>query len=281
MIETQEKKKRGRPAGSGKTISDNIPYNASLTVRTRQMKDISFDPKIFIPLKTDSGLLDEFISSTGGFLPATNLICIGDPGIGKSTVMLDLLIRVKEKNPEARILFISGEMSSIDMVGYCRRYPKMLNLDILFMEDYLEENPRQVLEQTLGQGWDLVLIDSWAEVTDGVREFYNWDRRKTESWMLDLLRKHNKGENELGKYTCFIPIQQVTKGGEFVGSNKLKHMTTGMIELRLDKPTGIRFMYFSKNRRGTVGEKLSFILQNDAVQYTKINYVVGEDDYEE
>jgi len=63
----------------------------------------------------------------------------------------------------------------------------------------------------------------------------------------------------------------VNKGGNFVGSNKLKHMTTGMLEIRFEDPDDYesdRFMLFSKNRRGHVGKKLFFDLSaQGGVQY--------------
>ena len=69
----------------------------------------------------------------------------------------------------------------------------------------------------------------------------------------------------------FIAIQQVNKGGNFVGSNKLKHMTTGMLEIRFEDPEDYesdRYMLFSKNRRGHVGKKLFFDLSaQGGVQY--------------
>ena len=57
-------------------------------------------------------------------------------------------------------------------------------------------------------------------------------------------------------------IQQVNKGGTFVGSNKLKHMTTGMMEIRfVDQITqDERYVVFSKNLRGHVGKQMFFNL---------------------
>ena len=41
----------------------------------------------------------------------------------------------------------------------------------------------------------------------------------------------NQGKNKRKVYTTFITILQLSKGGTFVGSNKLNHMTTAMMEL--------------------------------------------------
>lgn len=55
----------------------------------------------------------------------------------------------------------------------------------------------------------------------------------------------------------------MTKSGAFVGSNRLKHMITAMMELRLDNARNIysdRYVTFSKHRRGDVGVKLYYRL---------------------
>ena len=69
---------------------------------------------------------------------------------------------------------------------------------------------------------------------------------------------HNQGNNDDKINSTFLIIQQVTKGGVFVGSNKIKHMTTAMGHLKFDD--GGRYLHFSKNRRGGNGNKLYFNL---------------------
>jgi hypothetical protein len=87
--------------------------------------------------------------------------------------------------------------------------------------------------------------------------------------MIDMMIQHNKGNNEGKRYTSFLAIQQVTKGGNFVGSNKLKHNTTGMIELRYSNEfSGDRYAKVTKNRRGFQYEKIFFSLDNpNSVEY--------------
>ena len=119
------------------------------------------------------------------------------------------------------------------MYGYVKRYPSFGQLPIMFMNDYTD-CPKQAVEQVLDQGYDVVLIDSWAEVTAMVADQMNYARKKVESWLLDLLEKNNKANNQANKHTAFICIQQMTKQGEFAGSNRIKHMTTAMAALRFD-----------------------------------------------
>ena len=88
-------------------------------------------------------------------------------------------------------------------------------------------------------------------------------RNAAEKWMIQAMVKNNQGENALNKYTTFIAIQQVNKSGNFVGSNKLKHNTTGMFELRFSQDsTGDRYIKVLKNRRGFKYNKIYFSLEN-------------------
>jgi predicted ATP-dependent serine protease len=203
--------------------------------------------------------IDKLFSNQSGVPRATNYIVIGDPGVGKSTVCLDIISDIKKQNE--KVLFISGEMSRVDMYQYMQRYPKFGNIDILFLGEYADENCKLVVEQVLDRGYDIVLGDSFVEIQDAVKETANMTTGAAEKWLIDLMIRHNHGENKGKCYTSFLMIQQVTKGGNFVGSNKLKHNTTGMLEIRFtEEGAQERYLMFTKNRRGDVYKKMYFSL---------------------
>jgi len=219
-----------------------------MNLKTVKMSDLSFDPQLFRPMKSGR-VIDAHFSSEGGLMKGTNYAIVGDPGIGKTTVMLDMLADLQSKGQ--KVLFISGEMNQIDMVGYVKRYPKFGQLPILFMGDYCEDNALDVVKSILSEGWDTVLIDSMAEIQNAVVDTTKgWmSGKKAETELLNLFEKHNMGENDSNINTAFLVIQQVTKGGEFAGSNRFKHMMTGMAHMKWTKE-GDRTFFFSKNRRG-------------------------------
>ena len=245
-------------------IEQKTPVNIQLV----KIADINYDDRIFRPMKTGDAI-DYMFSSEGGIYPATNYMVIGDPGIGKSTQTLDILAKIHRNDPTKKVLFISGEMNQIDMYGYVKRYPVFGQIPTLFLCDYLDDNPLQVIEQTLNQGWDIVLIDSFIEVQESVQAANNLSRTYAEKWMIDQMVHNNKGNNSENRFTSFLAIQQVTKGGNFVGSNKLKHNTTGMIELRFSSEfSGDRFAKVTKNRRGFKYERIYFSLDKpESVEY--------------
>ena len=263
--------KRGRP--SSKSIQ-NATYTPSLIDFSKVVKldKLDIDPRMMKTMKTGLSI-DGLFSHEGGIPAATNIMMIGDPGVGKTTVLLDVLASAQNKG--AKCLFISGEMGKKQMFKYTERFKQFGIIETLFMQDYLEYNTKDVIEQVLDRGYDLVLIDSAAEIIEGVRDDNNWDRKMAESWLVDICVKNNKGENTTEKFTSFLLIQQVTKSGVFAGSNKLKHLVDAMGEMRResDRDGGATFINFTKNRNGLVDNKVFYQLGNSVIRYGSLEAV--------
>lgn len=245
----------------------DVPVNVE--VNLVQLKNFDINPDLFVPMQTGT-VLDKLISTDGGFLPGTNVMAVGQPGIGKTSVLLETISKLHENGK--KVLFISAEMNRMDVSRYLNRFPNWANVPILFLGEY-DTNGDKVIEQTLDQGWDIVLTDSYTEVGDHVKENTGWSRGKTEKWFLSLMEKNNRGENSANKYTCFITILQVNKGGQFAGSNKLKHLASSMMHMDWDGgENGRRYIEFSKNRVGQVNKKLYFSFE-DGVTFNEQRFV--------
>ena len=231
-----------------------------------KMKDIQFEKGLFENWMTGK-IMDELLCSYKGLPKGVNYMVIGDPGVGKTTIILDLLSDLSLYN-SAKVLFVSAEMNEIDLAIYVQRFPKFQNLDILFVEGEFEQELHssktlERLSKILGQGWDVVAIDSFYELQGIIKEEENITLKKAESLLLSLMKQQSKGGNSKSINTTFLTIQQVTKSGAFVGSNRLKHSITAMMELRLENPKNIysdRYAVFTKHRRGDVGVRLYYDL---------------------
>ena len=235
-------------------------------METKKMRDIVFDKDLFENFQSGT-ILDTLLCSYKGLPKGVNYMIIGDPGVGKTTIILDLISNISHHSPSSRILFISAEMNEIDLAIYVQRYPKFSDIDILFVEADFDNGIHHLteIEGVLQQGWDIVAIDSFYELQGIIKEEENITLRLAEAKLLSLIKHHNKADNNSGVHTTFLTIQQVTKNGIFVGSNRLKHMITAMMELRLDNPKNIysdRFIVFTKHRRGDVGVKLYYNLSS-------------------
>lgn len=245
-----------------------------------RMRDLHFNPDLFRNYMSGT-VLDELLCSYKGLPKGVNYMIIGDPGVGKTTIILDLLSNIRNNTPGIRVLFISAEMNEIDLAIYVQRFPKFQDLDILFIEASFEEDAAthnlETVRSILEQGWDIVAIDSFHELQGIIKEEENLTCKKAESMLLSMIKQQNKAANDRGVNTTFLTIQQVTKAGHFIGSNRLKHSITAMLELRLENPKNIysdRYAVFSKHRRGDVGVRLYYDLSvTGDVYYNEEKYL--------
>lgn len=245
--------------------------------KTVRMRDLEIDPSLFQNYLTGT-VLDELLCSYHGLPKGVNYMIIGDPGVGKTTIILDMIANIGQKNPQLKILFVSAEMNQIDLAVYVQRYPKFGNINLLFIESNFEEETHNwnTVHDVLNQGWDIVAIDSFYELQGIIKEEENITLKKAESMLLSLIKRNNLGCKQQHLNTTFLTIQQVTKTGAFMGSNRLKHMITAMMELKLDNPKNIysdRYVVFTKHRRGDVGKKLYYDLSATGdVRYDQHRY---------
>lgn len=259
---------------SGKSSTVNVSFDAApktgFEINLTKINDLKYDQSLFVPIKTGK-FIDGAFSQDGGIYPGTNYMLIGDPGIGKTTICLDILLHAM-LNQKKKVLFISAEMNKIDMYGYAQRIKGFGDIPTLFLSDYTDHDTREVIAKTLMQGWDLVLIDSAAEVCEDLRA-HGLSAKEADTWIIDQMTTHNEAKNDTKTYSSFIIIQQVTKGGNFVGSNKWKHNTTGMIELRFQDDD--RYAIVTKNRRGFQFDKICFNIHANDVVYREDLYKVA------
>ncbi len=184
----------------------------------------------------------------GGIYGGTVNIVIGESGVGKSTVMLDTLASIQDQNPEAKVLYISSEMTRNDILFYYRKTPQIGQVPTLLLMDYVKSgNLSAVPEKAFNGEHDIILLDSHQDVLVKLKEVHGWRSTYAESWLTNMMIEAAE------KNGCAIlAIQHMTKGGTYVGSTYLKHATTAMLEIRFDI-SGQRYVEFSKNRRGGSG----------------------------
>lgn len=195
--------------------------------------------------------IDELFSDHekgGGIYGGTVNIVIGESGVGKSTILLDALGSIKDQNPDAKIVYVSSEMTRNDILFYHKKTPAIGKIPTVLLMDYMENgNLDQVLEQVFDGDHDIIVLDSHQDILVKLKEAKGWKSTYAESWLIGLMIR---AAEEKG--AAVLPIQHMTKGGTYVGSTYLKHATTAMLEIRFDV-SGQRYVEFSKNRRGGSG----------------------------
>ena len=250
--------RRGRP--KKQTVKSEFKPES---VELFRGNDLKFNESLFIPLKTNTEM-DIILSTDGGLMPGTSMMIAGGPGSGKSTLVMDMLSKFTQQG--LKCLLIQGEMDQIGHYKYCRRMPSFGCIQTLFLKDYME-NIKETIEHVFDLGYDVIAVDSIAEVLDMYRDQNGGTSKQAESWFLKLQDDVKKGKNSKNYYTSFINIQQMTKSDEFAGSNRLKHMMEAFCKVQRSKDGLERSMYFEKNRDCDKDFKIFFSIYNDGVHY--------------
>ena len=240
-------------------------------VETVRLRNLDFPPEVFIPLKTGK-FIDKVTSKKEGTMPATITVVVGEPGSGKTTLLVDKLASIETNNPDKKCLYISSEMNPIDNRELAEELPQLMDIEGFYLGDY--DDPKEALEDILMEGWDYVIMDSFMDVKDKIKDSDNCKMSATavETWLIKLLVTHTKGLNDLKKYTAFDVIQHITKGGTYAGSTKLKHNTTAMMFVRIDQQTNERYLVYTKNRRGDINKKLYITLGEEGLDFNSKKY---------
>lgn len=205
----------------------------------------------------------------GGQYGGTVTIVIGESGVGKSTILLDALASIQEVNPDAKVLYVSSEMTKNDIGFYYKKTPAIGKVPTLLLMSHVKDGSLdQVIQDEFNKDYDIILLDSYQDVVVKLKEVKGWKSTYAESWLTNIMidAAENNG-------AAIWAIQHMTKGGQYVGSTYLKHATTAMLEIMFDD-AGQRYVEFSKNRRGgsAVGKRLYFRLIDGNVVYDANRY---------
>jgi DNA repair protein RadA/Sms len=174
----------------------------------------------------------------GGIVPGSLILLGGDPGIGKSTLALQLAMQISSD-----VLYVSGEESVNQIKLRAHRINKNHQLNVL-AETFLEV----ILESIAQRQPQLVIIDSiqtmYSEQASGVAGGVAQVTNAVQQIM--RLAKQN--------HISFIVIGHVTKEGYLAGPKTLEHMVDTVLYLEGERFASFRILRCVKNRFGTTNE---------------------------
>ena len=191
-------------------------------------------------IKTDIQELDRVLG--GGIVPGSLVLVGGDPGIGKSTLLLQVCQKLSEKKES--VLYISGEESLKQIKLRADRMGKFSE-DLLILCETNLETIRQTIER---QKPHLAIIDSiqtmYSEEIGSAPGSVSQVREATNTFM-----QLAKG---LG-ISIFI-VGHVTKEGTVAGPRVLEHMVDTVLYFEGDRHASYRILRGVKNRFGSTNE---------------------------
>lgn len=229
------------------SLSDVMECDGSCeAIELDQMEFESYD--IY---KTDTVLDEIFSDDYGqgkGCYSRNIIVLIGESGVGKSTVMLDMIGRLRENmanKPNAKYVYVSTEMLKSDLYFYLQKNPMASKVPTIpLMTKILSGKAGDsIIEIFLTDKYDFIILDSFQDLLVKLVQYCNLKPSQAETMLINLLLASAEKFNK-----TIIAIQHMTKSGEYVGKTLLKHTITAMAECRFEN--GERYIAFSKNRRG-------------------------------
>lgn len=186
----------------------------------------------------------------GGWVAGAALLIAGEPGIGKSTLLLQLADHAIAAG--RRPLYVAGEESMGQVKMRAGRLGVAADLRIT-----RETDARRLAATILADRPDLVIVDSIQTLTavdDGTPGSLTQVRDGTA-----LLTRAAK---DVG--ACLVLIGHVTKEGSIAGPKVIEHMVDAT--LSLESASGFRVLRANKNRFGPAGEVGVFAMEHDGMR---------------
>jgi DNA repair protein RadA/Sms len=214
---------------SEETAPGNIPQKIS-----------AIDPQEIKRLLTG---MDEFDRVLGGGIVTHSVTLIGgEPGVGKSTLLLEVSAVLSEKGK--KVVYYSGEESAVQIKLRAERLAIHSDNVYLFTIGTLEDLQRHVKEIKP----DFLIVDSIQTITS--------KKTSSLSGSVSSLRYVTAAIIELAKkngITVFI-IGHITKEGQLAGPKTLEHMVDAVLYFQGEMQTDIRLLRAEKNRYGPINE---------------------------
>jgi DNA repair protein RadA/Sms len=176
----------------------------------------------------------------GGLVPGSLILVGGEPGIGKSTLMLQLAVRLKNK----KVLYISGEESEQQVRMRAERIDKMKG------ECYIltETSTQHIFKQIELLKPDIVIVDSIQTLYSSAYESAPGTVSQIRGCAGELLRYSKETS------TPVFLIGHITKDGNIAGPKVLEHMVDTVLQFEGDRHHVYRILRAAKNRFGSTSE---------------------------
>lgn len=241
FLEEVEEKKTGK-IQSISSISKN-------SAKVTKINSISTDKEE--RFSTNISELDRVLGS--GVIPGSLILVGGDPGIGKSTLLLQVSNNIAETG--RKVLYVSGEENE----NQIKMRAKRLNANSENLYIYTENNLASIELVALEMKPAVIIVDSIQTVVDpeinSAPGTVSQIKESTSKFM-----KLSKGN----QITTFI-VGHVTKEGALAGPRVLEHMVDTVLYFEGERYNTYRILRAVKNRFGSTNELGVFEMKSDGL----------------
>ena len=239
-------------------ISESSGKNAiSKSAKTGRVLDVQNLNEIISEKKQErisSGIKDLDIVLGGGILPAGVLLIAGQPGIGKSTLLMQVSSFIASSRP---VLYVSGEESAEQVALRAQRLGASGSNKLKFASSTSADD----ISATIREGnFDLVIIDSIQTLAmEEVSSAPGTVSQITNSSNLIIRAAKKSG-------TAVILVGHITKEGSIAGPKTLEHLVDVVLNFEGDRYGGFKVVRAVKNRYGSTSEAAIFEMVDNGLK---------------
>lgn len=201
-------------------------------------------------IQTDDQELDRVLG--GGLVKGSLVLIGGEPGIGKSTLLLQIALQLKFRN----ILYVSGEESEQQIKMRADR----IGSDSSSLYILTETNLNLIFDQIKSLKPSILIIDSIQTVYTEKIEAASGSVSQVRQCAGELMKFAKK------THTPVFLIGHITKDGSIAGPKILEHMVDTVIQFEGDRHLSYRILRTTKNRFGSTSELGIYEMQNNGLR---------------
>lgn len=228
-------------------VPGQLPQKRSSNKPT-PIQEITYDNEF--RLSTQNKELDRVLGS--GMVPGSLILLGGEPGIGKSTLMLQIALQLKK----LKILYVTGEESNQQIRMRAERIG-ILNENCYILTENNTQSIFQHIEQLKPQ---LLVIDSIQTLQTSVIDSSAGSISQIRECAAELQRYA-----KVSNVPVFM-IGHITKEGSLAGPKILEHMVDTVLQFEGDRNYGYRIIRAAKNRFGSTSELGIYEMQNSGLR---------------
>lgn len=231
--------------GNWKFTSSSAPKVAN---KPKNLNEISKHEKYRII--TDDNELNRVLG--GGIVPGSLVLIGGEPGIGKSTLMLQIALSLKDYT----ILYVSGEESEQQIKMRAERM-SYSNDRCYILNETATDNIFRQIELTEP---DIVIVDSIQTLVSPLIESGAGSVSQVKECTAELMKFAKESDIPV------IMIGHITKDGSLAGPKVLEHMVDTVLQFEGDRHMTYRILRTTKNRFGSTSELGIYEMQGSGLR---------------
>lgn len=227
-------------ASEGKSV---VARSAGKSLQAQKLSDIKLDT---ITNRISTGIADLDIVFGGGLMPGGVVLVAGQPGIGKSTLLLQIAATIAAEN---NVLYVSGEESA----GQVKLRAERLGAKDSENLSLVSSTNADDVAATIATGqFKLVIVDSMQTMSmNEVASAPGTVSQITNS--ANIIIRAAKATD-----TAVLLVGHVTKEGSIAGPKVLEHIVDVVINFEGDRYGGFKLVRAVKNRYGSTSEVAIF-----------------------